>query len=55
MFMIRIPTLTIAVFFVVFWPPYISENGGILETWPGGSHIRVFDTCNLAPNGAERI
>ena len=53
--MIRIRTLTLAAFFLVFWPPYIFANDSVLERWPEGGHIRVLDPRNLAPEEAEKI
>ena len=53
--MIRIRTLTLAAFFLVFWPPYILANDSVLERWPEGGHIRVLDPRNLAPEEAEKI
>jgi hypothetical protein len=53
--MIRIRTLALAAFFLVFWPPYISANDSVLERWPEGGHIRVLNPSNLAPDEAEKI
>ena len=53
--MIRIRTLALAAFFLVFWPPYISANDSVLERWPEDGHIRVLDPSNLTPDEAEKI
>ena len=53
--MIRIRTLVLAAFFLVFWPPYISANDSVLERWPEGGHIRILDPRTLAPEEAEKI
>lgn len=33
---IRVRTLTLAAFFLVFWLPYILANDSVFERWPEG-------------------
>ncbi|MEE8171942.1 MAG: cytochrome P460 family protein [Alphaproteobacteria bacterium] len=53
--MIRIRTLMLATFFLVFWPLQILANDSVLERWPEGGHIRILDPRSLAPEKAEEI